>query len=125
MYYPHDQWARAAEPHLRVLETNLLEELDEEAAEVASNGQLGVSVVRLIPKPTGFRPIINLGRRIVSSLEPVAADNQRVQNALGVTSNQPAVTTANDILRTVHQVLTFEKVRLSLTDTAIRYITQS
>ncbi|KAL1408231.1 Telomerase reverse transcriptase [Vanrija albida] len=99
VYYPHAEWAQATEPHLRVLENNLLEELDQGEAEAATRGQLGVSVVRLIPKPTGFRPIVNLGRRI------------RVQNALGVTSNQAAVTSANDILRTVHQVLTFEKDR--------------
>jgi len=31
----------------------------------AHQGPLGVAVVRLIPKPNGFRPIVNLGRTIV------------------------------------------------------------
>lgn len=35
----------------------------------ARQGPLGVSAVRLIPKPNGFRPIVNLGKRIVSGTE--------------------------------------------------------
>ena len=36
--------------------------------QLALQGPLGTSAVRLVPKPTGFRPIVNLGRRIVSVL---------------------------------------------------------
>lgn len=35
--------------------------------EEALKHPLGVSAVRLIPKPNGFRPIVNLGKRIVGS----------------------------------------------------------
>jgi hypothetical protein len=41
--------------------------LVQDDAYFAHNSTLGVSSVRLVPKPNGFRPIVNMGKRIVRS----------------------------------------------------------
>nr|XP_019043423.1 hypothetical protein I302_08000 [Kwoniella bestiolae CBS 10118]OCF22353.1 hypothetical protein I302_08000 [Kwoniella bestiolae CBS 10118] len=91
VYHTHEDWLRATKPHLEVLKDDLLVELNKTESYSAQQGPLGVSAVRLIPKPKGFRPIVNLGKKI----EP--------DTAKGLTANQ--------ILKGVHQVLTFEKDR--------------
>lgn len=67
MYYNHAAWLAHSRPHLHSLMDSLLEELAEDEVQAALRSKHGASAVRLIPKPTGFRPIVNLGRRIVSS----------------------------------------------------------
>ncbi|WRT69587.1 uncharacterized protein IL334_006576 [Kwoniella shivajii] len=101
VYYSHEEWQKATKPHLKVLKDELLTELDRNESFFAQQGPLGVSAVRLIPKPKGFRPIVNLGRKIKSS------------KLLGIptTGYNKRELTANQILRGVHQVLTFEKDR--------------
>ncbi|RXK34877.1 hypothetical protein M231_07866 [Tremella mesenterica] len=102
VYYLHDEWAFATRPHFRQLEEDLLEELDPNEKHFALQGPLGVSAVRLIPKPnSGFRPIVNLGRSIKTPFLP------------GIPLPNTKYTSANQILRSVHQVLTFEKERHS------------
>ena len=81
----------------------------------ALQGPLGVSAVRLIPKSTGFRPIVNLGRRIVDHVavvhEPLLMVAQTLQHMPGIPiSGYSKQMTANEVLRGLHQVLTFEKV---------------
>jgi telomerase reverse transcriptase len=81
VYYPHEAWSSATRPHFAHLQDTFLQELDsvcpcsssrlditdtQNERYFAHQGPLGVAVVRLIPKPNGFRPIVNLGRAIVS-----------------------------------------------------------
>ena len=101
VYYLHDEWYAASRPHLRQLEEDLLEEIPQAELDRAMDGPLGVSAVRLVPKPNkGFRPIVNLGRHIKSQIIPgmptIAAGR---------------ITTANQVLKSVHQVLSLEKDR--------------
>ncbi|KAK4689413.1 telomerase reverse transcriptase, partial [Tremellales sp. Uapishka_1] len=95
VYYSHDDWEAATKPHFCDLEESLLEPLPESKRSAALTGPLGVSAVRLIPKPTGFRPIVNLGRHLVRSAK----------------GNNGRPMTANQVLRGVHQILTYEKDR--------------
>ncbi|OCF77899.1 hypothetical protein I204_01902 [Kwoniella mangroviensis CBS 8886] len=101
VYYTHEDWLRATKPHLEVLKDDLLVELNKTESYFAQQGPLGVSAVRLIPKPKGFRPIVNLGKKIKS------------QSPLGIPipGFGKKELTANQILKGVHQVLTFEKDR--------------
>ncbi|WVF68547.1 hypothetical protein IAT40_003315 [Kwoniella sp. CBS 6097] len=101
VYYLHEDWQKATRPHMDELQGKLLTELDRNQALFARRGELGVSAVRLIPKPTGFRPIVNLGRKI------------KRPNLLGIstTGHNKVAMTANQILKGVHQVLTIEKDR--------------
>ncbi|KIR34617.1 hypothetical protein I352_02868 [Cryptococcus deuterogattii MMRL2647] len=62
--------------------------------EAARRGVLGVSTARLIPKPTGFRPIVNLGRKIEMP---------------DTTNSKRKSWSANQILGNVHKVLASEK----------------
>lgn len=84
VYFSHEDWSTATRPHFESLQRNFLKELDsvrppsfpsnwdldltffQNERHFAYQAPLGVSAVRLIPKPNGFRPIVNLGRKIVS-----------------------------------------------------------
>ncbi|OCF35151.1 hypothetical protein I316_03193 [Kwoniella heveanensis BCC8398] len=101
VYYLHDEWQNATKPYFVGLQNKLLTELDRNRAFFARQGELGVSAVRFIPKPTGFRPIVNLGRKIRRPDLP----------GISTTGHNKVAMTANQILKCVHQVLTFEKDR--------------
>jgi telomerase reverse transcriptase len=60
-YFRHDVWKRLSEPALESLKLNLFQELPRE--EGAGRQTLGFSTVRLLPKESGVRPIMNLGKR--------------------------------------------------------------
>lgn len=96
VYYSQKDWNKAVRPHYRKLQDNLLEEIDKNKVEAARRGVLGVSTARLIPKPTGFRPIVNLGRKIETP---------------DTTNSKRKSWSANQILGNVHKVLTSEKDR--------------
>ncbi|WVR08145.1 hypothetical protein IAU60_005191 [Kwoniella sp. DSM 27419] len=101
VYYTHDDWQRTTEPYFTELSRKLLVKLDINQAFFARQGDLGVSAVRFIPKPSGFRPIVNLGRKIKRS------------SVYGISTNgiHSGGMSANQILKNVHQVLTLEKER--------------
>ncbi|KJE00572.1 telomerase reverse transcriptase [Cryptococcus gattii NT-10] len=96
VYYSQKDWNKAVRPHYRSLQDNLLEEIDKNEVDAARRGVLGVSTARLIPKPTGFRPIVNLGRKIEMP---------------DMTNSKRKSWSANQILGNVHKVLTSEKDR--------------
>ncbi|WVQ79296.1 hypothetical protein IAT38_001393 [Cryptococcus sp. DSM 104549] len=100
VYYLQEDWARATRPHFEKLQATLLKELSSKRKKSHATS-LGASAVRLIPKPTGFRPIVNLGRKIKRNGK---ASNIKYQ-----------YTTANAVLKPVHQVLSFEKERRKAT----------
>ncbi|WWC73585.1 uncharacterized protein I206_107557 [Kwoniella pini CBS 10737] len=101
VYYTHEDWYKATKPHMDELKDNLLVRLNKTESYFAQQGPLGVSAVRLIPKPQGFRPIVNMGKKIKS------------KNVLGIPIHgfNKKEMTANQILKGVHQILTFEKDR--------------
>ncbi|WVQ96087.1 hypothetical protein IAU59_003188 [Kwoniella sp. CBS 9459] len=101
VYYLHNEWQKATAPYFVEVQGKLLTELDRNQAFFARQGELGVSAVRFIPKPTGFRPIVNLGRKIRRPNLP----------GISTTGHNKVAMTANQILKGVHQVLTFEKDR--------------
>jgi hypothetical protein len=82
-----------------------------EAEELLRQRKLGFSFVRLLPKETGVRPIVNLRRR--KPTKPVCSPSPRwpyttdgqLQGAYG-----PAEQSINQILQAAFHILTFEKV---------------
>ncbi|KGM85836.1 telomerase reverse transcriptase [Paracoccidioides brasiliensis Pb18] len=63
-YFRHDIWRRLAEPPILQLKLSIFEEVRTESAErILSGRNLGYSSLRLLPKSSGARPIVNLRRR--------------------------------------------------------------
>lgn len=95
-FFRHDVWRAVAEPAMASLKLKMFEELKlEEAQQILGSRTLGFSQVRLLPKETGVRPIMNLRRR------PIRKGDKRL---LGVS--------INSVLTPVHNVLTYEKVSI-------------
>jgi telomerase reverse transcriptase len=67
LYFRHDVWQRLSEPALNSLRTSMFEEVGQsKAKKTLSNMSIGTGRVRLLPKETGLRPIINLKRRVLT-----------------------------------------------------------
>lgn len=81
----------------------MLEPLRADELPLAAQHPLGISAVRLIPKPNGFRPIVNLGRSIKLS--------RGLGGGAGYTSTTARARSANFKLRNIHLVLTLERDR--------------
>lgn len=93
-YFRHDVWRSLSEPALASLKLQMFEEMDAESAQkVLESRALGFSHIRLLPKETGVRPIMNLKRR--------AAKNG-FRTTLG-----PSI---NSVLAPVFNMLTCERV---------------
>ncbi|TKA71880.1 hypothetical protein B0A55_06334 [Friedmanniomyces simplex] len=66
-YFRHDDWKAMTEPALSSLKAGMLEECSAATVrKMLAKRALGVSQVRLLPKESGMRPIINLRRRVQS-----------------------------------------------------------
>lgn len=80
LYFRHDDWSILCAPLIERLTTETFIKLEEvgylwlpvysfltdfknEVAEILKMRKLGFSFVRLLPKETGVRPIVNLSRR--------------------------------------------------------------
>ncbi|SPO00927.1 related to telomerase reverse transcriptase [Cephalotrichum gorgonifer] len=95
LYFRHDIWRCIAEPATTTLKANLLEEVKlKDALLILESRKLGTSHLRLLPKDSTLRPIMNLRRRAV------LRGNQKT---LG-----PSI---NSILGPVYSMLTLEKDR--------------
>ena len=93
-FFRHDIWRSLAEPAIASLKVNMFEEIKSgDAQNILDSRSLGFSQVRLLPKETGVRPIMNLRRRALKK-------GSKVQ--LG--------TSINTILTPIYNVLSFEKV---------------
>ncbi|THW23772.1 hypothetical protein D6D23_05486 [Aureobasidium pullulans] len=65
LYFRHDVWQKLSEPALRSLGTTMFEEVGKSTVKkTLSNMSIGTGRVRLLPKESGLRPIINLKRRV-------------------------------------------------------------
>ena len=97
-YFRHDLWRKLCEPVFSKMKTSMFEELPmKQAQDMLARRRLGYAQIRLLPKETGTRPIMNLGRR-----KALASSNGKPTGGLG-----PSI---NHIMRPVHTVLTYEKV---------------
>lgn len=94
-FFRHDVWRYIAEPSMASLKSKIFSELDiSRARQILDSRALGFSQVRLLPKETGMRPIMNLRKRIAVRGRP---------KELG-----PGI---NRILAPAHTILQLEKVR--------------
>ena len=92
-FFRHDVWKYVAEPAMAAVKSRMFEEVSIDAAlKILDSRSLGFCQVRLLPKQTSIRPIMNLRRRAV------AKGNSKV---LG-----PSI---NTILGPVHTILQLEK----------------
>lgn len=98
-YFRHDVWRSVAEPAMAQLKSKLFEEVELDAAlKILDSRRLGYTQVRLLPKQTSVRPIMNLRRRMITSKD---------RKVLGYS--------INSILGPVHNMLKLEKVRCTIT----------
>ncbi|CUA77091.1 telomerase reverse transcriptase [Rhizoctonia solani] len=95
LYFRHDDWHKLCIPLLDKLSGETFERID--PVELDASRRLGVSHVRLLPKETGVRPIVNLGRK--AKLRSFKASNRDE-------TTQPSV---NQILNAAFHILNYEK----------------
>ncbi|CAG8906413.1 unnamed protein product [Penicillium nalgiovense] len=63
-YFRHDMWQRLTKQPFGDLKATMFEELEpDQAQRVLARRSLGFGALRLLPKSTGFRPILNLRKR--------------------------------------------------------------
>ncbi|KAK8050638.1 RNA-directed DNA polymerase [Apiospora phragmitis] len=92
-FFRHDVWKYVAEPAMAAVKSKMFEEVSIDAAlKILDSRSLGFSQVRLLPKESSIRPIMNLRRRMVTKGN---------SNTLG-----PSI---NTILGPVHTMLQLEK----------------
>ena len=93
-FFRQDVWRSLCEPQLASLKQTMLEEMKaEDAQKILNSRTLGFSQLRLLPKETGVRPIMNLRRRPLK---------KGYQKTLG--------SSINSILAPVYNMYTYEKV---------------
>jgi telomerase reverse transcriptase len=94
-FFRHDVWKSLSEPALASLKFTMFEEVKlEQARKILDSRTIGFSQVRLLPKESGVRPIMNLRRRAI---------RKGYQDILG--------SSINSVLAPVYNILTFEKVK--------------
>ncbi|KAI5194583.1 hypothetical protein E4T39_08604 [Aureobasidium subglaciale] len=65
LYFRHDVWQKLSEPALDTLKMSMFEEFGKgRMKKTLSDMSIGTGRVRLLPKESGLRPIINLKRRV-------------------------------------------------------------
>lgn len=97
-YFRHDVWHLLTEKPLQDLQSSMFEDLKGDKAQRAlARRSLGYGVLRLLPKPTGVRPILNLRRRM---MQRTSAGKK---SFLG-----PSV---NSIVTPIANMLNYERVR--------------
>lgn len=90
----HDLWKSLADPAMGSLKLSMFEEVElENAQQILASRNLGFSQVRLLPKQTGVRPIMNLKRR-----------------GLKKGSKKLLGASINHTLTPIYNILTFEKM---------------
>jgi telomerase reverse transcriptase len=103
-FFRHDVWRSLAEPALASLRNNMFEDVNFESAQrILNSRSIGFSQIRLLPKETGVRPIMNLRRRL---------PKKGYKKILGPSTNS--------ILTPVYNMLMYEKVSSHLR--TIRFI---
>ncbi|KAN0060374.1 hypothetical protein ACQY0O_007703 [Thecaphora frezii] len=108
LFFRQDDWHAISRPLLDKLKATVFEPLSRsEALAIMSSRKLGYSHIRLLPKETGVRPIVNLRRR--STRQPAgtaAADVLRQRK-----ESKKLGQSINFILQSAFHILTYEKKR--------------
>lgn len=100
-FFRHDVWRRLTEQPLADLKSSVFEELKPDAAQqVLGRRSLGYSSLRLLPKTTGVRPILNLRRR--------AWIKSRWPGKQGASYLGPSI---NSTVTPVYHMLSYERTR--------------
>lgn len=132
LYFRQDDWHVLSRPVLGQLKETLFEPLTRaEALAMMSSRKLGYSHVRLLPKETGVRPIVNLRRRSTKQVHNAKKIDQEEGKSKSKRARAAAVPTAkqrkeslmlgqsiNYILQSVFHVLTYEKSRMLAASTS-------
>lgn len=93
-YFRQDVWRSLCEPQLASLKHMMLEEMNaDDAQKILDSRMLGFSQLRLLPKETGVRPIMNLKRR------PMKKGHKKILGS-----------SINSVLAPVYNMYTYEKV---------------
>ncbi|CAE6476735.1 unnamed protein product [Rhizoctonia solani] len=95
LYFRHDDWHRLCIPLLDKLSGETFERID--PSELDYSRKLGVSHVRLLPKETGVRPIVNLGRKA------------KLRSFKGSNLDKPMQSSVNQVLNAAFHILNYEK----------------
>ncbi|KAA1081431.1 hypothetical protein PGT21_035536 [Puccinia graminis f. sp. tritici] len=88
LYFRLDDWEQICHPLIKYLKTTLFTKVDEKNVG-NSQSQLGHSFLRLLPKNSGVRPIVNLKRK--SSSQTGLSNNSILQNLFSVLSYEKNV----------------------------------
>ncbi|BGP40727.1 Telomerase reverse transcriptase [Rhodotorula kratochvilovae] len=97
LYFRQDDWSALCAPLLAQLGSSVFEQVpSSQLIPLQRTRELGFSYVRLLPKESGVRPIVNLARRPIK---------------LGLNGQKEVGQPINKILQGVFDVLTFEKKR--------------
>ena len=95
-FFRHDIWRALTEPAISNLKLNMFEEIQtDKARRLLDARPLGFSQIRLLPKETGVRPIMNLRRRIT-----------KLQNGKVVLGRS-----INSVMAPVFNMLSYEKAK--------------
>ncbi|KAI5301076.1 hypothetical protein KEM56_001993, partial [Ascosphaera pollenicola] len=98
-YFRHDVWRRLAEAHISRLKAETFEEVPKsDVNRVVAEEAIGASLLRILPKKQGARPLMNLRRRPMIRVSD--SNGQRVTR-LGVA--------INFALKPLFEVLNYEK----------------
>ncbi|KAL8771820.1 MAG: hypothetical protein Q9194_004766 [Teloschistes cf. exilis] len=93
-YFRHDVWKALTEPEVARIKQSMFEEIPIlKARYLLDTRTLGFSQIRLLPKGTGVRPIMNLGRRVT-----------RLRNGKAVLGRS-----INSIMAPVHKMFDLER----------------
>ncbi|PSR75587.1 hypothetical protein PHLCEN_2v9067, partial [Hermanssonia centrifuga] len=94
LYFRQDDWETLCTPLIEKLTTDTFQKLRrEDAEEILHQRRLGFSFVRLLPKETGVRPIVNLRRK-----------ESAPKGGFG-----PYAQSINQIMKAAFHILTYEK----------------
>jgi telomerase reverse transcriptase len=98
-YFRHDVWRSLTEQPMADLKVNMFEQLKPEKAHVMlGKRSLGLGALRLLPKSTGLRPILNLKKRVLMKSQ---WGNKKTYLGASVNSN----------LAPIYNMLSYERER--------------
>ncbi|KAI9924072.1 hypothetical protein MW887_007311 [Aspergillus wentii] len=99
-YFRHDVWRRLIERPLAELKSSMFEEMKpDKAMRVLGRRSLGYSALRLLPKATGIRPILNLRKRTL------------VKGSWGGKNGRFLGSSINSTITPIFNMLNYEKSR--------------
>eukprot|EP00842_Homolaphlyctis_polyrhiza_P004059 jgi/Hompol1/4654/HPOL_001517-RA len=113
LYFRHQDWNRICFPIYVSIKQNMLEFVDKtEFTQLllrkTGSRALGFSRMRILPKETGARIIMNLGSKAkYADIEDLQLSNNQLRNLPGGWSG--SMTSINQLLQNVLQVLSYEK----------------